>query len=261
MQRRKFLTAAVLAAMAGCSGNDTEEMDEPAEDETEESQNTTMAAEETTEQTDGEETTEANEEDETEAEGEPAVEIVEHELVVNEGEYSTDAYIAATIENTGDGASGMIELTADWYDEAGDYMDNDSAYLRSLGAGETWAARVYFLGSGAEEVDSYEIDGEFETDHPTFDPEGLELVEQDMKVGDNEAVIEGQVENNTGEEASYIQAIGKIYDANGVVLGDSRTNVTDVPDGETWTFDFSWRGRDRTDQADDYEVLITDSVS
>lgn len=259
MQRRKFLTAAALAAMAGCSGSDTEEMDEPATDETDEAQDTTTEGADTTEQADSEETTEADEE-KTEAGGEASLEIVDHELVVEEGDYSTDVYVAATVENTGDAPSGTVELSADWYDADENYMDNDSWYLQSLGAGETWAARVYHLGTGSEDVDSYEVEGEYDTKPKSFDPEGLELVEHDMKVGEDEAVIEGRVENNTGDEASYIQAIGKVYNADGVVLGDDWTNVTDLPEGETWTFEVSWRGRDRTQEADDHEVLIADST-
>jgi len=234
-------------------------MDDPGENETGELQDTTTAAEDTTDQADNEDTTETDEK-ETGSGGEPDVEIVDHELIVEEGDYSTDVYVAATVENTGDAPSGTVELTADWYDADENYMDNDSEYLQSLGAGETWAARVYHLGTSAEDVDSYEVEGEYDTEPKSFDPEGLELVEHNMKVSDDEAVIEGQVKNNTGDEASYIQAIGKVYDANGVVLGDDWTNVTDLPEGETWTFDVSWRGRDRTEQADDHKVLITDSA-
>lgn len=250
MQRRKFLATTMLAALAGCSSSDTEEMDTPEDTEDEDTQGDTAA--------DNEDTTEADEE-ESGAGGEPALEILDSELVVEEGEYSTDVYVAATVENTGDAPSGTTEIVADWYDADDNYMDDSSAYLQSLGAGETWAARIYFLGTGAEEVDDYEVSGEFDTDPQTFDPEGLDLVEHNMQVGEDEAVIEGQVENGTGEEASYIQAIGKVYDADGIVLGDDWTNVSDVPDGETWAFEVSWRGRDRTEQADDYEVLITDS--
>lgn len=163
------------------------------------------------------------------------------------------------VENSGEAPSGTIELQADWYDEGGDYLDNSNAYLQSLGAGETWAARVYFLGTGAENVDDYEIEGEYDTESPNFEIEGLELLEDEMEVSDREAVIRGRVENNTGEEQSYVEAIGKVYDSDGIVLGDNWTNVSDLRDGDTWSFDTTWRGRDRITEATDHEILITDS--
>ena len=256
MERRKFLSTATLVALAGCTGDDTEEMDDSADDETR-TGTTTTTGEETTE--DGEETTADDDDGDSDSAGEPSLEITGHELVVEEGDYTTEAYVEATVENTGDAPSGTVELSVDWYDGDENYMDNDSWYLQSLGAGETWAARVYFLGTGAEEVESYEIDGEFDTEPPSFDPEGLTLAAHDMKVGEDEAVIEGEIDNETGSEVSYVEVIGKVYDADGVLLGDEWTNVSDLPAGETWTFDLSWRGRDRMDRVDDYEIRFTDS--
>lgn len=259
MERRKFLATAMLATIAGCSGDDTEEMDDQADDDTTQTE-TTAEGEDETETEDETATTEDDEDDESDSSGEPSLEITDHELVVEEGDYTTDAYVAATVENTGDAPSGPVELIVDWYDGDENYVDNDSWYLQSLGAGETWAARVYFLGTGAEDIESYEIEGEFDTESPSFDPEGLNLVSHEMKVGDDEAVIEGEIENETGSDVSYVEVIGKVYDADGVVLGDEWTNVSDLPAGETWTFDLSWRGRDRLDQADGYELLVTDST-
>jgi len=198
-------------------------------------------------------------ETETTSSGKPEVTIREHELVIDEKEYTTDVYVAATVRNEGDAPSGQIKLTAKWYDADGNYLDDDDWRLRSLGTDETWAARVYYLGGSAEEIDDYEIDGEFETEPPQTNPEGLEMVESEMNVGEDEAVISGKVRNDRDEEVSYTEATGKIYDGEGTVLDDDWTNVTDLPAGETWAFEVKWRGRDRTEQAADYSVWITES--
>ncbi|MFL9708868.1 FxLYD domain-containing protein, partial [Aeromonas veronii] len=84
---------------------------------------------------------------------------------------STDVFVEALVENTGDGPSGDANVEVDWYNEGGNFLDNDSSRLASLPAGETWEARVNFLGSGGEEVDDFEIDGEFDTEPRAVNPE------------------------------------------------------------------------------------------
>ena len=202
--------------------------------------------------------TDAEEESE-DATADEDIAIIEDELVVEEGTLFTEAYVEAVVENTTDDPTGRLELVVDWYDDDGNYLDDDRSYLQSLGPGEQWEARVSAL-TDAEDIGEYELEGSFELDHPGFDPEGLDLVESEMTVDEDEAVIEGRIENNTGVEAGYVEVIVKVYDSEGVVLGDDWTNETDIPEGETWAFDVSWRGRDRTERADDYEILIADSA-
>lgn len=192
--------------------------------------------------------------------GEPEIVIQDDDLVVDEGEFSTDVYVAATVENTGSAPSGVVELTADWYDADGNYLDNDKEFLQSLGAGETWAARVHHLGSDSEQVDGYEFDGRFGTEPPERNPEGLAVEESRMNVGEDEVVIRGRVANDRSSAAPYIQANAKIYDAAGVVIGGVWTNVSDVPAGETWAFELAWHGRDRVSQAADHTVWLADSA-
>lgn len=194
------------------------------------------------------------------ASGEPAIETVEEELVVEEGEFSTEAYVDARVENSGDAASGMIELTADWYDGDENYLDNDSAYLQTLPAGEVWNPHVRFLGSDAEAVEDYELNGEFELEPIDFDPEGLDLVDDELMAGEDEIEVRGEVENNTGDEVGYIQAIATFYNADGEIIGDDRANVTDVPDSESWSFTIAMLEHRRVDEVEDYQVRIADSA-
>ncbi|WP_255595025.1 FxLYD domain-containing protein [Haloprofundus salilacus] len=137
-------------------------------------------------------------------------------------------------------------------------MDNSSAYLQSFGAGETWAARVSYLGTSAEEVAAYELEGEYDREPPIPVGDGLELLDSEMKVGEDEVIISGQIENGTGDNVSYLEVIGKIYDEGGIVLGDEWTNVTDIPAGETWLFEMSWLGWERVTAADDYEISLAE---
>lgn len=190
----------------------------------------------------------------------PALEIVTHEGIINEREFLTDVYVTAIIENTGDAPSGLVELNVEWYDSNGDYRNNDSVYLQSLAAGERWAAQVPYIGRHAESLQAYDIGGEYDTEPPSFDPDGLDLIEHEMQRGEDSARITGRVANNTGDTADYVQAIGTVYDSDGLVLGDALTNVTNVPAGETWAFEITWYGYGRTSEARDHAVSITDSV-
>ena len=241
MRRRAFLAVVGGVAITGCAGDETEEADD-----------TTNGGDDDS-GTSGDEGTE----DDTETGGEPNVEIVDHELIVEEGDFSTEVYVDATVENTGDIPSGTIELMADWHDEDGNYLDNDSGYLQSLGAGETWNAQVRYLGSGSEAVADYEFDGEYETEPPEFNPDGLELLDSEMETGEDNVLIQGEIANETGDEASYIQVIGKLYGDDDLVLSDEWTNVTDVPADETWSFDLEWIQYDEPEEITDYEILYT----
>lgn len=211
------------------------------------------------------------EDGESESSDEPSesanLEIVDHEMVVDEGQFSTDVYVEATVENTGEVPSGSVRLQIDWYNEDGNYLDNTTGRLTTLGVGETWSARVYHLGTGAEDIADYEIEGEFDED--TYEPpEGVSLVDSSMNVGDDglggqEVVVEGTIENETDEDQSYVEVVATIYDDSGNVLGDDWTNVTDLRAGETWAFNFtsfSSAVRNRANQAADHNIRVKTSA-
>lgn len=248
MNRRRLLYSSGLimaSTLAGCTGNDSEEAEGGTRD-------SNSSGDDNNNTTDNKETNENS----TTDEGTPAVEIVDHELVVDEGDYITDVYVEAVIENTGDAPSGNIEVQADWYNADGNYLDNDIGWLVSLAPGESWESRVYYLGSNPEEVEDYEFEGEFDEEPADVDPEGVELLGSEMEVGEDEAVVTGEIENTSDETEDYVAAVAKIYDEDGVVLGDNFTNVTELRGGETWSFEVSWRGRDRSTRAADHELLV-----
>lgn len=270
VNRRRFLAltgALTTTTLAGCTSDDGQSTvdggstaDDPATDTVGEDTSTGSSDASTDTPAETETDTETQTEEPTEtASANAAIEIVSDELVVEEGEYSTDVYVAAEVTNSGEGRSGPIELVAEFYDGDGNYLDNTSQYLQTLGAGETWAARVPKL-TNAEAVDDYELGGEFTEQAPAFSPEGLALEGSEMQVGEREAVVTGQIANDRGEAVSYLQAVGTIYDADGVVIGDEWTNVNDVPADRSWSFELTWLGQDRLGEADSHEVHFTDSV-
>ena len=261
MERRRFLAltgALTTTTLAGCSGDDPQSVGggktaDPTSTTTQTSSGTAndvVTTEPAEPQTPTNTATPA---------GQAQVNITNDELVVQEGEYSTEVYVAATVKNEGTARSGPIKITAEWYDAEGNYLDNDGQYLQTLGAGETWAARVYALVD-AEKIEDYAAKGKFSSESPNFSPEGLSLTGSEMKVGDGEVIVSGTVKNGTGGTASYIQATGTVYNSDGVVLGDNWTNTSDVPAGRSWKFETSWLARDRASEADSHKVFITDSA-
>ncbi|WP_254769393.1 FxLYD domain-containing protein [Salinilacihabitans rarus] len=266
MFRRKLLLAsgsAFTAVLAGCaSGNEEIEGGSRDDDDDEEDGNEADERTDTTSDNDSEDGSEDESEDGSADVGSADLEILDHEMVLEEGDFLDDVYVAATVENSGDERSGQIELQVDWYDEEGNYLDNDTGRLRSLPAGGTWTSRTYALTVDAEDVDDYEIEGEY-GDDPRTGAEGLTLVDSSMVVQGDELEIEGQVENETDEDEDYVEVVATVYDGEGRVMGDEWTNVTDLRAGETWAFQFEHFGpdiRNRVEEAADHEVFVTDSV-
>lgn len=257
MQRRTLLASggvALSTLFAGCSSDDTddtEEMDGGTRDDDENGNENESGGNGTTT---------------TESTGTADLEIIDHELVVEEEQFSTTVYVEATVENSGSAPSGTVELQADWYDSDGNYLNNDTGRLTSLGDGETWAARVYYLGTNAESIADYEIEGEFSED--AYEPaENLTLVDSSMNVtkdslGEDQLAIEGEVRNESDDDQDYVEAVAKVYGSDGNVLGDEYTNVTDLRAGETWSFSFDYFSQDvndRAGEAAEHEILLKSS--
>lgn len=263
MRRRDYLGAlAALGALAGCT-EETETIE--AEDDaaggggdedtpTATPDAATPTAEPTATPTDEPTATPTDSPTSTPA-GEADISIEEHELVTDDSGYSVDKWVATTVTNEGDAPSGDVKLSARWYNEDGDFLDDDTERFYTLGPGETWLARVSHLGTGTEDVADYELEGEYETEAPR-QPDGVELVEDEMAIAEDDVTVTGRAENGTGEEVGYLEAIAKLYDDQGRVLTSYRTNETDIPADETWRFDISFRSFDRVDAVADHAVVL-----
>ena len=136
MRRRTYLTSIALATSAGLAGCAGEGGGNGSGNE-----GSTPSAEETETETET-----------AEPEGEPDIQTSPGELSVDESGYSPETYVPAEVTNEGEGASGRITLAAEWSNENGDYLDNDTEYLQTLAAGETWLARVDALKIGRAHV-------------------------------------------------------------------------------------------------------------
>lgn len=243
MRRRQYLSGAVglTATSIGVSGARQNETETNEDDSNEVNCPPEAVAEATVE------------------DGEAEIAVHEDELIVDDSGFTTDVYVAATVENVGDAPSGEIELAADWYNEDGDYLDNDRAWLQTLRPGETWLARVRYLGGDGETVADYDLSGEVGDDPPTA-ADGLVLEDDhEMRVGEDEAVVEGRITNDTGTDQSYLEVIALFYDEECRVLADEWTNVTDVADGDTWAFDVTWFDLARIDDVAAYDLVVSNS--
>ena len=258
MNRREYLTttgAGVAALLAGCTGGDPQEIDDEQATPEPEPEPTASGGSEPTEATEADTDT-PTETDTPTPEAEPDLSFVSHELVVNEGQYRDEIFVAAEVENAGSGPSGGIELAVNWYNADGDLVDDSTERLATLRAGTTWKARVYALGLDADEVDDYEIEGQF-TDQLPEPPVGAEIIESDHNVSpDGGVTVTGRMENTADEPIDYVEGIGQVLDADGNVLSDRWTNQTDIPAGETWRFEVEWFQFARADAVADHAVYV-----
>lgn len=172
-------------------------------------------------------------EDDEEPTCDPDIRFGEQDLIIDESGFTSRAYAEIVVENVGDAPSGEISVTAAWMDEGGSFIDDDSARLPSLRAGETWFAYVSSL-IDPEDINDFEASGEFEVGHPRSPP-GITVTESDYDPGDNE--ITGVAENTREEDIERVEAQGKIYDEGGLVLGGGSTWERDHPAGRDWNFE------------------------
>lgn len=188
----------------------------------------------------------------------PDVQIEAHDLVMDQGEYTTDVYVAATITNNGDAATSRISVTVNWFDEAGEYIDDALGTCHALGVGETWAAQIAFFGE-PDRVGDYEISIDSVGGPPTT-PDGVAVTDSRLLIGDDDAKVTGTVENGYSETLDYLEAAVKFYDGDGVVLFTEYTNETTVTAGETWDFEVESLLVDRLNQIESYEVVLSASI-
>lgn len=186
---------------------------------------------------------------------EAVLDVVSHELVA-----ADDAtYLAATVENVGDVASGWITLEADWIDARDERLETDLAHLGTLGPGRSWRARAYYSGSDPEQIADYVLEGRADLE-PLPVPSGLEVLESDVDLEGEEVVVTGRFGNGTGEAQPNVDVIALLSDDAGTVLGDVWTNEADVPNGESRSFEGRWNGRDRAADVVDHDVIVTSSA-
>lgn len=261
MQRRQFTKATAvglcIGGLAGCTEDGTQTVgggDEGGDDPTA-TGNGGDGDDPTDTPTDAETKTETETDTETEASGSASISIASDELEKTESSYSTDAYVFADVVNEGDAPSGEIALTARFYDGDGNLIGDGSSRLVRLLPGETWKAAIWFIGDG-EEVEDYEVEGEYVEEAPNFEPDGIELTGSEMEKSSDEAVISGTLKNNTGDEVSYVEVHGLFYADETTILASDWTNQTDIPDGDTWKFEVTIRNRiGRVEEVNSHKVV------
>jgi hypothetical protein len=163
----------------------------------------------------------------------------------------------AKVTNIGSAQTESFILGLDWLDSSGEYIATTDVYGLFLAAGETWIPRhpAWLDAENPENVDGVEA-SITETD-PWGDlapnPDGVELVEQSVRVGSDEIVVRGQVKNNQ-KTKEYIEAAGKVMDADGNVLAMADT-IEEVASGDTWRFEMNPQTYGRNDQVDSGTVI------
>lgn len=280
MDRRTYLTLLPAAALAGCSGaenGDGSDPDTPDPDAAVPGGRTTERESPPLTTTTAPATTPA--EPPTETTAEPAtptpepttttttttstptptqaadVDIERDELVVQEREYTTNVYVAATVTNTGPVASGSVELTVNWFDQEGSYIEDTTAYCNTIGAGETWAARIYANTLEPDRYADYELTGEVDERSPVA-PDGLAVTDSRLLAGDDEAKITGTITNTGNDTVEYAEVIAKVYNSDGQIITTEWTNEADITAGAEWGVELTAYLPRRADAVDAHALML-----
>ena len=252
MDRRQFLAISgiSIAGLAGCTGGN-EEMEGGDHNSGGDSENPSTTSTTTSDTTSTPtETSTATSTPEPEAN----VAIKNSELQTKETSYRTEAYVIATIVNKGQGISGEVTAKARFYDESENLLDDMTASLPYLKPGETWKAYLPYLDDG-QKVKSHKIDGEFKSETPNLEPDGVSIQDTKLQKGDYDASVTGTLVNNLEETANYFAAHVRFW-KDDVILAAGLDNQTDIPAGENWSFEAGYTGYgDRWKEATDFDAV------
>ena len=185
----------------------------------------------------------------------PAVSIADSAFERKEGDYQTEAFALVTFTNEGSGTAGEVRTTVRFYDDDDNLVDDTIATLPYLKSGETWKAKVPYLGDGSEVV-SHKVDGEFERKPPRLNPDGVSTTDTKLSMDDFGVKVTGVMVNELDEMADYVAAHARFWNGD-TIIGGGLDNQTEVPAGENWKFESSWTGYgDWYENASDFDVAL-----
>jgi hypothetical protein len=253
MNRRDFLiTVGTTAVLAGCVGGDGGS--------TPQDTSTPEPTSESTPEPTPEPTSESTPEPTPEPAPEPNLTIQNQSLSAADTPYH-NAYAEAVVENEGNARCGSIELNARWFDDSGSFIGEETTFLPTLDAGETWIARVG-TSREVEEIDDFELSGEYDLSAGRS-ATGLSVVNDSLNTEDEyTGKITAEVENTRDESLFMASFHGLIYDSQGRVIGGRETRESDVSPGQDLFFEVSLsstRTVHRISKAVDHMVLVTAS--
>lgn len=237
MNRRRWLAlagSALTVGVAGCSGNSQEAAggDTPVENPGGDAGSSATATDASTE-TETDTTTETP----TEPPGEAEVVITSREVQTMTSQFDTEEAVAVfELVNEGDAPSGPVNVDLRFYDDTETILSTRPATARTLGPGETWRGFKQFLGDDPSEVVAVRLEAEYVASLSVLD--NVDVVESSLEKGDGSYITStGVLENNTGAELGYIEAISKFYIEENVIAGSEYTNELNIPEGERWRFE------------------------
>ena len=167
------------------------------------------------------------------------------------GELTAPSYLAS------------IELQARFRNDAGDVVDTNSVYFEGLEEGQTWNFYVPSLASEPPAEGEVEVASAIPGSPPS--PEGVELLESSLNEPADEysgPLVTGRAENTSGSPISYLEANVVFLTDDGTALDSDYTNVSDLPSGETWSFELEQLtfSTDPRPDATDHEVTLSTSA-
>lgn len=227
MRRRHFIAlcgTGLTAALAGCSGESSE--DDPENDTDEDS--TEDGDDSGNDTDDGSEDGSENDPGDGEpleplTAGEPEM-AVDYQQLIEDPEAGDGPVVELLIENRGDGASGSVDLSVDWLDDADGVLATAESRVETIRAGETWVARYHAESSWADDVAGF--DPEKGIGDAATTPDGWVLVDGSVDTTDGNAEVSGTLRYDGDGDPAGDQVVARVFD------GDDRLLADGVQDGD-----------------------------
>ena len=193
-----------------------------------------------------------------EEDGEANVVLGEAEYDIFDIQTGDEPGITVPVQNIGESDSGEAEITVEWVNDDGEFLGSDRKTINTLKTNETWLARVISWNTADhEEVADFDYFG----DYSITTPKVVDSLSVDSLRFDRENVrLNVGVEYQEGSIPSRVRAIGRLFDGEGRLIGDTSTTESDIPTNRPWRFDITFLGSIRNFRSDieDYEVIIVE---
>ena len=173
------------------------------------------------------------------------------------------AVVEIPVENISNVDSGEVRGDVKWFDSNGTYLGDSYGRVYFLRGGEEGILRIssYADGITQDRIDDFEYQTRY---HPVFDPmEGMEVVSSSMSLETPRRNITGTATNELSDTPSYVDAVARFFDSDGVLIGNinDRQTVRDVPEGSNWEFEVRILQNHVkfARAADEYEIVLLES--
>ena len=175
---------------------------------------------------------------------------------------ATSLYVVGQLKNNTTGSVRFVKVTAVFRDGSGGEVATKYAYSKIARLTQGMTSPFLIILTNMPAWSTYTLTVEWQAS--STGPIGLTILSHTPSWDASNAFhVTGQVQNDTGEERTFVKAFVTLYDAAGKVIGvgDTYVDPHTLAAGATATYDcevYFWKGKPDTGQASTYLVQVYD---